>query len=77
VDETEQMVRRRARVIFDRENTNKNVVWGDETPDGRQAFAFQERENPSAPTITILAPEMRKRYVERARQELKDEGLLP
>jgi len=76
MDDGGKLVRRRAKTIFERENADKNVVWGEETRDGQPALAFQERVNPNAPTITIVGAEMRERYMERARQELKDEGRL-
>lgn len=71
--EIETAVWERGREIFER-TKSPNEVWGDSA--ARQTHTFPPRDDPNALTLTVIGDEVRSRFIEMAREELKTEALL-
>jgi hypothetical protein len=61
----------RGREIFERTKSLREF-WGDSAT--RQTHTFPPREDLEAPTLTVIGPETRARFIEMARQEFEGRG---
>jgi hypothetical protein len=75
VDQIDKLIAARARKIFEAE-AGPNEVWGHFQDHGEQVFTFQERTTASDPTVLVVDAQTRQSCLDRARQQLKDEGAI-